>query len=99
MTRARLGSSLVWLLLGLVSSGCELVADFDRSRIPVEAADSGAGGLPDGSLLPPTAGSPAADAGTSVTDSGSPGDAAAAPDAAPALDAGTLDAATAVDAG
>jgi hypothetical protein len=104
MTPARLGSALSWrllaLLLALASSGCELVADFDRSRIPMEAVDGGAGGLPDGAVAP-TAGSPASDSGTSAPDAGSPSD-AAAPDAAPALDAGRLpavDAAAPDDAG
>jgi hypothetical protein len=46
---------LAFALLVPWASGCELVADFDRSRIP-EPADGVA--LPDGSLLPPDASQP-----------------------------------------
>lgn len=34
----------VWLLL---SSGCELIADFDRSKIPGAQVDSGSGEEPE----------------------------------------------------
>jgi len=65
---------LVSLGAGLLAAGCELVVDFDRTKIPVDIADSGilidAAGLggetstPTGDADAPTeAGSDASDAG------------------------------------
>jgi hypothetical protein len=38
--QARFMHRIVWLAL-LASSGCELVADFDRSQIPTDRPDTG----------------------------------------------------------
>jgi hypothetical protein len=91
MTRAR--SIAVGLLLALfapLASGCELVADFDRGKIPKPAVDGGGGGgigAPDGSLVSGGADSP--DSGGSVPDASPP----PAPDAgSPGVDTGTTDA-------
>ena len=92
MTRARLlALGLLLALFAPVASGCELVADFDRGKIPKPATDGGSPGALDGSFVPPPptidAGAmPAPDAGPSAIDAGAPvGDGAVLP---PPPDAG-----------
>jgi len=76
MKRARLlVLGLFLALLAPLASGCELVADFDRSKIPKPEPDGGSGGKPDASFVPPT------------PDGGSGGDAKRDADV-PAIDAG-----------
>ena len=59
---------LVTLTCGAMAAGCELIVDFDRTKIPVEAVDSGlldAAALNDGAII-----SPADGGGTSDADAG-----------------------------
>ena len=68
---------LVSIAAGMFAAGCELIVDFDRTKIPVESVDSGglidAAGLGDGA----------------VTDAGNTSDAADAANEEDASDAGT----------
>ncbi|MCA9584534.1 MAG: hypothetical protein KC657_04175 [Myxococcales bacterium] len=71
----------------VASMGCELIVDFDRTRIPVEGTDTGIppeASLPEGSTLEASTDAPAeaaADAGTDASN-----DAADASDDAPDAD-------------
>ncbi len=92
MTRARLlAVGMLLALFAPVASGCELVADFDRGKIPKPATDGGGPGVLDGSFVPPTptidsGAMPVLDAGPTAIDAGAPvGDGAVPP---PPPDAG-----------
>jgi hypothetical protein len=78
---------LVSIAGGVLAAGCELIVDFDRTKIPVENIDSGgmidAASLGDGAL--PDSGNPA-DTGADATTQEDAGDAGTA-DAADAADA------------
>jgi hypothetical protein len=79
---------LVSIAAGVLAAGCELIVEFERTRIPVENIDSG------GLIVAATVGVGAAvDAGNNPADTGA--DAPAEEDAG---DAGTADAADAADA-
>lgn len=63
---------LVSLVTGVLAAGCELIVDFDRTKIPVEAIDSGglidAASLGDGAAT--TDGSTEGDAASEAGDAG-----------------------------
>lgn len=76
---------LVSIVSGAFAAGCELIVDFDRTKIPVEAVDAAlidAAGFDEGGILSPEdagdgsseaateAGTDAADAGDAGTDAG-----------------------------
>lgn len=63
----------------MLALGCELIVDFDRTRIPVEAAETG----PGDSSIPETSTDATVDTGTDAgdTDAADASDAADAPDA------------------
>ena len=66
---------LISVTSGIAALGCELIVDFDRTRIPVETTEGGAeAGATDASNDAPT--TPDAEAGTNETgDAGSDADA------------------------
>ena len=68
--------TLLFLLCAAALVGCELVADFDRSKLVRPAVDGGAGsggtagGSADGSILDSTIPQPTDDAGDDQDDAG-----------------------------
>ncbi|MDH5676162.1 MAG: hypothetical protein OEZ06_28845 [Myxococcales bacterium] len=104
MSEPRGSRGLRWLLCGLLCAllaGCELVADFDRDKIPVDLPDANIPGFDGGASDP--------DAATPDDDAGADGDAAmdvteptsdASTDASDSMDASdTSDAQAGDDAG
>ncbi len=73
-------SLLVVSLASISAAGCELIVDFDRTKIPVEASDSSLGDV----VIPETGIDTGLDAGQDVA---SPPDADAGDDADAAADA------------
>lgn len=61
ITKIQKGLVLAILTTGLCAAGCELIVDFDRTRIPIEDAGTS---VPDAT----TDGAPGTDAGTDATD-------------------------------
>jgi hypothetical protein len=80
------GLVLVTITAGVFAVGCELIVDFDRTKIPVETTEASAAdaNVPEGStVLPGDSGAGDADAEpTSDADAESPDDAGDAGDAA-----------------
>jgi hypothetical protein len=63
--------------------GCELIVDFDRSKIPVEDTDSGVIPIPGSDAQPPDTGAPDTGGETGAGDGGDGGGGGDAPSDAP----------------
>ena len=80
---------LVTVVSGVLAAGCELIVDFDRTKIPVEPVDAGlidAAGFDEGGIInPEDAGDGSTEAATEEAgaDAGDAGDAGSDADAAP----------------
>lgn len=82
MNPVRIRKGLILLsLASMFALGCELIVDFDRTKIPVESTETGAPGdaaLPDVATDAPT-GDATTDADAETPDAADAGDAADAP--------------------
>jgi hypothetical protein len=65
------GLVLLAIASGALVAGCELIVDFDRTRIPIEGGDAT---IPDSGAPTPDSGAPTPDSGTPTTDAGDAGD-------------------------
>lgn len=75
MTITKIQKGLVFTIisLGVFAAGCELIVDFDRTRIPIEVPETGASdAAPDSTTAPPDA---APDATTTDADAAPESDA------------------------
>ena len=76
---------LVTVVSGVLAAGCELIVDFDRTKIPVESIDSGglvdAAGLGDGAVTDTDSGSDGGNEEASTTEDGGGTDGGADADA------------------
>lgn len=79
--RIQKGLVLVTLTTGVLAAGCELIVDFDRTKIPVEISEAS---IPD--VVIPETSTPTPEAGADA-DATAPDADASEPDAADAADA------------
>jgi hypothetical protein len=72
ISKIQKGLVLLTITAGVFAAGCELIVDFDRTKIPVETPDTGApdGNVPETSTPSGDGGSDAGDGGSNTSDAG-----------------------------